>query len=69
MLKWFGPNEGEAKRACRRFVKKGADQGRRPDLVGCGLIRFQGGWSVVKALAPPSAIAKTLYRSDNHESN
>ncbi|OEU60051.1 MAG: hypothetical protein BBJ57_08035 [Desulfobacterales bacterium PC51MH44] len=51
VLKWFGPNEGEAKSACRRFVKKGIDQGRRPDLVGGGLIRSLGGWSAVKALA------------------
>jgi len=50
VLKWFGPNEGEAKSACRRFVKKGIDQGRRPDLVGGGLIRSQGGWTAVKAL-------------------
>lgn len=50
VLKWFGPKEGEAKRAYRRFVKMGIDQGRRPDLVGGGLIRSQGGWSAVKAL-------------------
>ena len=25
VLKWFGPNEGEAKRAYRRFVKMGID--------------------------------------------
>ncbi len=43
MLKWFGPNEGEAKSAYRRFVKKGIDQGRSPDLVGGGLMRSQGG--------------------------
>ena len=52
MLKWFGPNEGEAKSAYRRFMKKGIDQGRRPDLVGDGLIRSQRGWSAVKALRP-----------------
>ena len=50
VLKWFGSKEGEAKRAYRQFVKKGIDQGRRPDLVGGGLIRFQGGWSAVKAI-------------------
>ncbi len=50
VLKWFGPKEGEAKRAYRQFVKKGIDQGRRSDLVGGGLIRSQGGWSAVKAL-------------------
>jgi putative transposase len=32
------------------YVKKGIDQGRRPELVGGGLIRSLGGWSAVKAL-------------------
>ena len=50
VLKWFGAKEGEAKKAYRQFVKKGIDQGRRSDLVGGGLIRFQGGWSAVKAM-------------------
>lgn len=50
VLKWFGSKEGEAKRAYRQFVRKGTDEGRRPDLVGGGLIRSQGGWSAVKAM-------------------
>ena len=50
VLKWFGKNEREAKSAYRRFVKKGIAQGRRPELVGGGLIRSLGGWSAVKAL-------------------
>jgi REP element-mobilizing transposase RayT len=50
VLKWFGEKEGDAKRAYRQFVKMGIDQGRRPDLVGGGLIRSQGGWSAVKTL-------------------
>ena len=50
VLKWFGSKEGEAKRAYRQFVRKGTDEGRRPDLVGGGLIRSQGGWSPVKAM-------------------
>jgi len=50
VLKWFGSKEGEAKRSYRQFVKKGVDQERRPDLVGGGLIRSQGGWSAVKAM-------------------
>jgi len=48
VLKWFGEKEGEAKRAYRRFVKNGMDQGHRPDLIGGGLIRSQGGWAAVK---------------------
>jgi REP element-mobilizing transposase RayT len=50
VLRWFGSKEDDAKRFYRQFVKKGIDQGRRPDLVGGGLIRSQGGWSAVKAL-------------------
>ncbi|MEA1991878.1 MAG: transposase [Thermodesulfobacteriota bacterium] len=50
VLKWFGVKEGEAKKAYRRFVKGGIDQGHRSDLVGGGLIRSYGGWSAVKAM-------------------
>ena len=51
VLKWFGKKEGEAARnAYRNYVKKGIGEGRRPELVGGGLIRSQGGWSAVKAM-------------------
>jgi REP element-mobilizing transposase RayT len=50
VLSWFGQKEGAAKRAYRNYVQKGIDQGRRPELVGGGLIRSLGGWSAVKAL-------------------
>ena len=50
VLKWFGQKQGEAKTAYRNYIKKGMDQGRRPELVGGGLIRSLGGWSAVKAL-------------------
>ena len=50
VLKWFGQKEAEAKKAYRNYVKKGIDEGRRPELVGGGLIRSLGGWSAVKAL-------------------
>lgn len=42
--------EGEAKRSYRQYVKKGLEQGRRPELVGGGLIRSLGGWSQLKAM-------------------
>ncbi len=45
VLKWFG-----SKKAYRQFVKKGIDEGHRPDLVGGGLIRSYGGWSAVKEM-------------------
>ena len=50
VLKWFGKTAGPAKKAYREFVKKGILQGQRPELVGGGLIRSLGGWSVVKSL-------------------
>jgi len=50
VLKWFGKKEGEAKTAYRNYVKKAIGEGRRPELVGGGLIRSLGGWSAVKAM-------------------
>jgi putative transposase len=50
VLSWFGSKEGEARETYRGFVREGMDQGRRPELVGGGLIRCLGGWSVVKAM-------------------
>jgi REP element-mobilizing transposase RayT len=50
VLKWFGLRYGQAKNAYRRFIQQGMDQGHRPDLVGGGLIRSQGGWASVQAM-------------------
>ncbi|UCF83876.1 MAG: transposase, partial [Desulfobacteraceae bacterium] len=50
VLSWFDKKAGEAKRAYRKYVKEGIVQGRRPDLVGGGLIRSLGGWSEVLSL-------------------
>jgi REP element-mobilizing transposase RayT len=50
VLKYFGQKEGAAKKAYRNYVKKAIDEGRRPELVGGGLIRSLGGWSAVKAM-------------------
>jgi putative transposase len=50
VLKWFGKTQSVAQRAYRNYVKKGIDQGRRPELVGGGLTRSLGGWSAVKAM-------------------
>ena len=37
-------------RKIRAYVEKGLAQGHRPELVGGGLIRSAGGWSVIKAM-------------------
>lgn len=50
VLRWFGSTRRKATQAYRHFIKQGTDQGRRPELVGGGLIRSQGGWSAVKAM-------------------
>ncbi len=50
VLNWFGNKEGEARKAYRAFLKGGIAKGRRPELVGGGLIRSLGGWSEVKSL-------------------
>jgi hypothetical protein len=39
VLSWFGKREKEAVVAYRRFVAEGLGEGRRPDLVGGGLVR------------------------------
>jgi len=48
VLSFFG-SSGNSRRNYLRYVKKGIDQGRRPELVGGGLIRSMGGWSEVLA--------------------
>ena len=49
VLSYFGN-----KRVCRKnyykYIKEGLDLGRRPELVGGGLIRSLGGWSEVLAV-------------------
>jgi REP element-mobilizing transposase RayT len=48
VLELFGDRTGTAGRRYRVFVEKGAMEGRRPELVGGGLIRSSGGWEAVK---------------------
>jgi REP element-mobilizing transposase RayT len=48
VLSFFG-DSGNSRKNYSRYVKKGIDQGRRPELVGGGLIRSMGGWSAVLA--------------------
>jgi len=50
VLRQFGKKVSTARQAYRAFVEKGIGQGRRPELVGGGLIRSAGGWSMVKAM-------------------
>jgi len=50
VLGHFGRIERRAVHAYRDFVDEGVSLGRRPELVGGGLIRSAGGWSEVRAL-------------------
>ena len=50
VLSYFGKKVSEARKSYLLYVKKGIDQGRRPELVGGGLVRSLGGWSAVKKL-------------------
>ena len=50
VLAWFGRTERTAIQAYRAYVREGLPQGRRPELVGGGLIRSLGGWAEVRAI-------------------
>jgi putative transposase len=50
VLSYFGKDTGSAGKAYIDFIKNGIDQGRRPELVGGGLIRSMGGWTAAKKI-------------------
>ena len=50
VLGFFGKRIGEARKEYRSYVEKGIPMGRRPELVGGGLIRSLGGWDEVKKM-------------------
>jgi len=50
VLAWFGRTERVALRAYRAFLRAGIPRGRRPELVGGGLVRSLGGWAEVRAI-------------------
>jgi len=58
ILSLFGENLLTARRRYREFVRKGINQGKRPDLIGGGLIRSVGGWIAVKKLRETGASQK-----------
>jgi putative transposase len=49
VLSFFGSG-AKAREEYLRFVERGVGQGRRPELVGGGLIRSLGGWAEVLSL-------------------
>jgi putative transposase len=49
VLAYFGKTLKNARKEYLVYVKEGIDKGRRPELVGGGLIRSLGGWAEVKS--------------------
>lgn len=47
-----------ARRQYRKFIQKGISAGKRPDLVGGGLVRSVGGWQALKELRRRKAYMK-----------
>jgi REP element-mobilizing transposase RayT len=50
VLRYFGTRAGEARNKYRMYVEEGIARGRRPELVGGGLIRSLGGWEELKKM-------------------
>lgn len=51
VLGLLGKSVSSARKRYRGFVEKGIARGKRPDLVGGGLIRSSGGWAAFKTQA------------------
>jgi REP element-mobilizing transposase RayT len=49
VLGLFGKRVSTARRYYRSFVEQGISEGKRPDLIGGGLIRSNGGWAAFRA--------------------
>ena len=45
VLAFFDRSEGAARKQYKQYVEQGIEKGKRPDLVGGGLIRSLGGWA------------------------
>ena len=50
ILSYFGRRNSEARRRYLSYVKEGIKEGRKPELVGGGMIRSLGGWEEIKKL-------------------
>ena len=59
ILTRFGEQLANSRKRYRSFVEKGIGAGRRPDLVGGGLMRSLGGWQAAKKLLKGSQRIKS----------
>jgi REP element-mobilizing transposase RayT len=50
VLRYFGTRVAAARKKYRMYVEEGIARGRRPELVGGGLIRSLGGWDELKKM-------------------
>ncbi len=50
VLGYFGKRIGAARKSYRSYIEEGIPLGRRPELVGGGLIRSLGGWDEIKKM-------------------
>jgi len=50
VLAFFGKTVKKAQKAYKQYMEKGLVKGRRPELVGGGLVRSLGGWDEVKKI-------------------
>ena len=48
VFSYFGKKLPGSRKGYLLYVKKGIDQGRRPEFTGGGLVRSLGGWSMIK---------------------
>ena len=58
VLKLFGDRLSSAPRRYWEYVQKGISAGKRPDLVGGGLVRSSGGWHALRGLRKAKAYMK-----------
>jgi putative transposase len=50
VLAYFGERKKQAIKRYEKFLREGIARGKRPDLVGGGLVRSLGGWSQVLSM-------------------
>lgn len=50
VLRYFANTTAQARKRYSAFIRAGLNQGRRPELIGGGLVRSLGGWAAVKKM-------------------
>jgi putative transposase len=59
VLQFFGNTRAKARKSYRAFIQRGMVHGKRPELVGGGLIRSMGGWDRVLEMRKANAFMKS----------